>query len=229
MFHELVAVQSFCQIATQHIRPLADLKRHFKWRQPLFDIDIILLCDVHSNVDFLSHISAHTVSKQHFVFSTNVPPFPLQNIFEIYFQPLLWSRVIKELKLPSCSFTGDVVRQTNKESERLTLLFGVNYILYSIIPKRRSFVVKDWANCRAWWYYCTIPRQSCQDEIQLPSVHTKTQRKRRREHRGGWYGPVWKQKWEEEIKPIKASALLFCPGLWFRRKRPAVDKLKSYS
>lgn len=41
-------------------------------------------------------------------------------------------------------------RQTNKQSERPALLFGVDCILYSIIPKRGSFVVKDWVNCRVW-------------------------------------------------------------------------------
>lgn len=144
--------------------------------------------DVHNNADmFFVFISTHCIQTAPCV-SCKYLPFPLTISLRSNFniQPLRWSRVIKELKLPFCSFTGDVVWQTNKESERLTLLFGVNYILYSIIPKRRSFVVKDWANCRAWWFYCTVPRQSCQDEIQLPPTHTKTKRKRRWEHQGGW-------------------------------------------
>lgn len=137
----------------------------------------------HTRSVFTAHISAHTWSSKF-----------LWDLLE--HSAIVMSRVIKELKLPLCSFTGDVVRQTNKGSERRTLLFGVNYILYSISPKRRSFVARHWANCRAWWIYCAMPQQSCQGEIQLPSAHTNTGRKRSNQHWGGRYDPVWKPREE---------------------------------
>lgn len=105
-------------------------------------------------------------------------PPPPQHFFGVH-PKFWWGILLKELRLPLCSFTGDTVRQTNKGSERPTLLFGADYILYSVIPKRRSFVVENQANCRVWWYYCTVLQQSCQDEIQLPSTLTNTRGKGR--------------------------------------------------
>lgn len=159
---------------------------------------------------FLSHISAHYILEALGAFCT-CSPFPFGFSFEF---KLCCGWLLKELKLPFCAFTGDAAWQTNKESERLTLLFGVDYILYGIIPKRRSFVVENWANCRVWWYCCTMPQQSCQDEIQLPSTHTKPRRKRRCEHQGGWYQPVEsRSRMEKQKSKIQALSLLFCPGL----------------
>lgn len=149
----------------------------------------------------------HSAFLKNLVLSAHVLPSPSE--FK-----LCCGWLLKELKLPFCAFTGDSAWQTNKESERLTLLFGVDYILYSIIPKRRSFVVENWANCRVWWYCCTMPQQSCQDEIQLPSTHTKPRRKRRWEHQGGWYQPVEsRSRMEKQKSKIQVLSLLFCPGL----------------
>lgn len=120
--------------------------------------------------------------------------------------------LLTELKLPLCSLTGDTARQTNKGSERPTLLFGVDYILYSVIPKRRSFVVEKQANCRVWRYYCTMLQQSCQDEIQLPSTLTNTRGK-------GRLGATKESDTNQsEGKKIENKGwfcfkLLFCPGL----------------
>lgn len=122
--------------------------------------------------------------------------------------------LLNELKLPLCSFTGDTAWQTNKGSERPTLLFGVHYILYSVIPKRRSFVVENQANCRVWWYYCTMLQQSCQDEIQLPSTLTDSRRK------GSLGAPKESETSQSEGKNIKNAVFMsWIVGL--TKKRPA--------
>jgi len=106
-------------------------------------------------------------------FSPLSPP-TLQNVFEIHsnVQPFLCIRVIKGLELPQCSFPRDVEGQTNKESERLGPLFGVNCILYSLIPERRSFVGPGRAERRAWRRHRTAPRPSRRGEIQRESTRS---------------------------------------------------------
>lgn len=113
-----------------------------------------------------------------------------------------------------------------------SLKAGVDYILYSIILERRSFVVEEWADCKGGvgWCRCTVPQQSCQDEVQLSNTHTHT-KPRRKTAMGAaerliptsGKPELTGKKQKSKIWPSTIS-LLFCPGLWWRQNKIKINK-----
>ena len=184
VFHMLNLLQ--CNVTKQ--LKLSSRKVRLQFKSSVKEVTTILVLDVsllHDVVNqrrllFLSHISAHKESKRRSLSSVLPPP-------ELLWDPLKHVVFVTELGNKRARVAPVFIHwrcgAANKRGEWKAN--AAVCILYSIIPKRSPFVVKERANCRAWWYYCTIPQQGCQGEILPPWTGTKSERKRRREQRGG--------------------------------------------